>query len=93
MTKRLLQAIIRGYQLVLVPVVHSIVPVQGGCRFHPSCSAYANDAVERFGVLYGSWLTIKRLCRCHPWGTSGFDPVPNSAHDQALKAQHNSHFN
>ena len=46
------------------------------CRFSPSCSAYAIEAIERHGVAKGGWLAIKRILRCHPWGGSGFDPVP-----------------
>lgn len=47
------------------------------CRFDPSCSAYALEALERHGALRGSWLTIRRLGRCHPWGGHGWDPVPD----------------
>ncbi|MEQ8196183.1 MAG: membrane protein insertion efficiency factor YidD [Rhodospirillales bacterium] len=75
--KWLLRAFIRVYQWVLSPVLRSIVPVAGGCRFHPSCSAYAHEAVERHGFLAGGWLVLKRLGRCHPWGGSGVDPVPD----------------
>lgn len=46
------------------------------CRFSPSCSAYAITAWSRYGALKGSWLAVKRLVRCHPWGGSGLDPVP-----------------
>jgi putative membrane protein insertion efficiency factor len=46
------------------------------CRFVPSCSGYALEAIERHGAWRGSWLTLRRLLRCHPWGGSGFDPVP-----------------
>lgn len=47
------------------------------CRFHPSCSAYAMTAIERFGPLQGSYLALTRLCRCHPWHAGGYDPVPD----------------
>jgi uncharacterized protein len=47
------------------------------CRFYPSCSSYAVEAVERHGALKGSWLAARRLSRCRPWGGSGFDPVPD----------------
>jgi len=61
---------IRGYKLLLSPWVgHS-------CRFQPTCSTYAIDALERHGPIRGLWLTIVRLVRCNPWGGSGFDPVP-----------------
>jgi uncharacterized protein len=46
------------------------------CRFHPSCSQYAEEALERHGALRGSWLTAHRLCRCGPWSGGGYDPVP-----------------
>jgi uncharacterized protein len=47
------------------------------CRFDPSCSTYALEALERHGAARGSWLTLRRLGRCHPWGGTGWDPVPN----------------
>ncbi len=69
--KKILRGMIRGYQLLIVPVMPA-----GGCRFHPSCSAYAMDAVDAHGAVRGGWLALKRIVRCHPWGRSGFDPVP-----------------
>ena len=53
----------------------------GSCRFHPSCSAYAVEAIERFGVIRGTVLSVKRLSRCRPLARHGFDPVPGRLHD------------
>ena len=54
-----------------------ISPLFGNnCRFTPTCSSYALEALEHFGALKGSWLTVKRIIRCHPWGGEGHDPVP-----------------
>mgnify|MGYP001191997863 CR=1 FL=1 len=46
------------------------------CRYFPSCSEYADEAINRYGITKGSWISLKRLLRCHPWGNSGYDPVP-----------------
>jgi len=65
-----LQILIRAYQLFISPVLPP------SCRYLPSCSQYAMEAVETHGALKGSWLALRRLARCHPWGGSGYDPVP-----------------
>ncbi|MEG9862481.1 MAG: membrane protein insertion efficiency factor YidD [Parvularculales bacterium] len=56
------------------------------CRYGPSCSAYAATAIMRHGVWRGGWLILARLCRCHPWGGSGFDPVPDVVQHQPFYA-------
>ena len=65
-----LRGMIRGYQLLLAPVLPP------SCRYYPSCSHYAAEAIERHGPLRGSLMAVRRLLRCHPWGGSGYDPVP-----------------
>jgi uncharacterized protein len=64
------------YKRLVSPVLHTLVGPFGGCRFYPTCSVYAAQAVQRHGVLKGSALAIHRVCRCHPWGACGEDPVP-----------------
>jgi putative membrane protein insertion efficiency factor len=75
--------LIRIYQRFVSPLLGP------RCRFHPSCSNYALQAVQRFGTLHGSWLTVKRLARCHPWHPGGYDPVP-PAHG-ATPCTHHAH--
>ncbi len=62
--------LVRLYQLTLSPWLGA------NCRFQPTCSAYAIEALETHGVIRGGWLALCRIARCHPWGGSGFDPVP-----------------
>ena len=69
---------VRVYQRVLSPALVVIFGPMAGCRFEPTCSQYAAEAVKRHGALRGSWLASQRLCRCHPWGGCGHDPVPPS---------------
>lgn len=66
----LLIFLVRGYQVVLSPLLPST------CRFYPSCSAYAVEALQRHGALRGSKLTLRRLAHCHPFHPGGYDPVP-----------------
>ena len=74
--KRLIQLSIRAYQLLVAPVLTAFAGPGGGCRYEPSCSRYFSRAVEDHGVGRGSWLGVKRIARCQPWGGSGLDPVP-----------------
>jgi uncharacterized protein len=66
--------VIRAYQLVLGPFVG------GACRFEPSCSQYATEALETHGLVKGLWLATRRVARCHPFARPGFDPVPPRHH-------------
>ncbi|MDE5734686.1 MAG: membrane protein insertion efficiency factor YidD [Duncaniella sp.] len=68
--RRLLILPIRFYQLAVSPLFPP------SCRFTPTCSQYAIEAITRHGAVKGLWLAVKRICRCHPWGGSGYDPVP-----------------
>ena len=68
--RALLIALIRGYQWFISPLLGN------QCRFYPSCSEYAREAIERHGAVRGVWLAIRRVARCHPWHPGGVDPVP-----------------
>ena len=67
---RLAALMVRGYQAALAP------QLGGACRFHPSCSEYAIEALLRHGLVRGGWVAMKRLLRCRPLGGSGYDPIP-----------------
>ena len=71
--QRALIGLVRGYRLLLSPWLGS------SCRFEPTCSAYALVALEQHGAAAGSYLTVRRLARCHPWCAGGHDPVPGQA--------------
>ncbi len=68
--KQVLLALVRFYRYAISPMLGR------NCRFVPSCSEYALEAVERHGALMGSWLAARRVCRCHPFSGGGYDPVP-----------------
>ena len=70
MIARVLIALIRVYQKLLSPFLGQV------CRFHPSCSEYGAQCLELHGALYGSWLTVRRILRCHPFHPGGYDPPP-----------------
>jgi putative membrane protein insertion efficiency factor len=79
---RLLVLLLRGYQLALSPMLGQ------NCRFYPTCSNYAIEAVRSHGALRGSWLALRRLGRCHPWCAGGVDPVPPAPHQSTACGCH-----
>jgi putative membrane protein insertion efficiency factor len=76
MARRFLILLIRFYQALISPVLQAFFGPAGRCRYTPSCSQYAREAIQLHGACAGTILAGKRLCRCHPWGPSGDDPVP-----------------
>ena len=79
--ERCVMGALRAYKLTLSPLIGR------QCRFLPTCSEYAADALIGHGPLRGSWLAAKRVCRCHPWGGSGYDPVPPPRHKPERQAR------
>lgn len=78
MIRQALILLVRGYQRILSPLKPPT------CRFLPTCSAYAIEALQRHGAVKGGWLATRRICRCHPWGGHGYDPVPGDDARQAV---------
>ena len=76
--------LVRFYQIFISPMLGS------NCIYTPTCSHYTYEAVERFGVIRGGWLGVKRIARCTPWHEGGYDPVPESL-DEAPRAPHDEH--
>jgi uncharacterized protein len=70
MMQWILIALVRAYQIVLSPLLPA------ACRYYPSCSVYAAEALEKYGARRGGWLAVKRIGRCHPFRPGGYDPVP-----------------
>ena len=84
--RTLLQGLIQVYRWFVSPMLGV------NCRFAPSCSEYALEAVTRHGALRGGALAAWRLCRCHPWGGSGFDPVPPTRFASSPQGRREAHF-
>ena len=76
----LLVRLLRGYQLLVSPMFGP------SCRFYPTCSNYAIEAVRTHGAARGGWLALRRVCRCHPWNEGGHDPVPPARHKHSHSA-------
>jgi putative membrane protein insertion efficiency factor len=92
-TSALLRLGIRFYQKVLGPMLKFAAGPGAGCRFVPTCSNYFLKAVEAHGPWRGSWLGICRIFRCHPWGGSGYDPVPPAAATPGTRPDDSHHCN
>jgi len=75
--RRIGHALIRFYQLTFSLLIGR------QCRYLPTCSAYTDEAIERYGLWAGGWIGLARICRCHPWGAAGFDPPPRSLPSRA----------
>ena len=82
---------IRAYQLTLSPALTFLFGAGSGCRYTPTCSVYALDALREHGAIAGAVLATKRVCRCHPWGGCGHDPVPEKSQRENGKVLESSH--
>lgn len=77
---------IRAYQMIISPILGST------CRYQPTCSHYMIEAINQWGILRGTWMGLKRISRCHPWGSTGYDPVPNNPKKESIKDQNTDHL-
>ena len=82
---RLMIWMLKGYKLAISPWFGV------ACRYHPTCSAYAEEAIRLHGPVRGVWLGVRRMARCHPWGGSGYDPVPQSSSATHIHCAHHIH--
>jgi uncharacterized protein len=83
---RVLLVLLRAYRATASPMTFS------ACKFYPTCSRYASEAIERFGARRGAWLAFRRLLRCHPFKRGGFDPVPDAWEDNKTHARHKQEY-
>lgn len=82
MLGRILIGVVRFYQAAISPLSPA------SCRYTPTCSSYAIEAITRHGSVKGSWLALRRICRCHPWGGVGYDPVPEAPSRSKIDDDH-----
>ena len=75
--RSVLVALLKAYRFAISPLYGQV------CRYHPTCSAYALEAVTTHGSIKGSWLAVRRIARCHPWAAGGYDPVPEKGSARA----------
>jgi hypothetical protein len=80
--RQILIALIKLYRYTISPY---LAP---SCRYTPTCSSYAIEAVERFGIIRGSWMAMRRISRCHPWHSAGYDPVPDNNNTTMTRKDH-----
>jgi len=84
MIAKLLGLIVRSYRMLVSPLLPP------ACRFYPSCSEYAEEALSRHGAWRGSWLAATRICRCGPWHDGGYDPVPSACVEEVSAQAHDA---
>jgi len=80
--RKIFIGLIRFYQYAISPYLPP------HCRYTPTCSTYAAEAIGQFGVLRGGWMALRRIGRCHPWHEGGYDPIPTSAHKHKAECKH-----